>query len=69
MLKLRYTEEQIAVVLRQADTGAPVSDLSRVAGVSEGTFYACKKQYADLGVGELRRLNVSGIPTIPTCGI
>lgn len=29
MKKLRYTEEQIAYVLRQAESGMPVSDVCR----------------------------------------
>jgi len=33
----------------------PVGDLCRQLGVSEATFYAWKKKYADLGVSELRR--------------
>ena len=56
MKKSRYTEEQIAYVLRQADSGTPVADVCRSIGVSEATFYVWKKKYASLGVSELRRL-------------
>ena len=56
MKKSRYTEEQIAYVLRQAGSGTPVADVCRSIGVSEATFYVWKKKYASLGVSELRRL-------------
>ena len=58
MKKSRYTEEQIAYVLRQAQAGTPVSDVCRSAGISEATFYVWKKKYANLGVSELRRLRL-----------
>ena len=56
MKKSRYTEEQIAYALKQAETGVSVSEVIRRMGVSEQTFYRWKKLYGGLGVGELRRL-------------
>jgi putative transposase len=56
MKKSRYTEEQIAYVLRQAESGTPVADVCRGVGISEATFYVWKKKYASLGVTELRKL-------------
>jgi len=56
MKKSRYTEEQIAYVLRQAESGTPVADVCRGLGISEATFYVWKKKYASLGVSELRKL-------------
>jgi putative transposase len=56
MKKSRYTEEQIAFALRQADSGTPVVDVCRQMGISEATFYVWKKKYANLGVTELRKL-------------
>jgi putative transposase len=52
----QYTEEQIAFALRQAESGTPVAEIIRRLGVSEQTFYRWKKQFAGLGVAELRRL-------------
>jgi putative transposase len=56
MGRKQYTEEQIAFALRQADSGPPVAEIIRRLGVSEQTFYRWKKQFAGLGVAELRRL-------------
>ena len=56
MKKSRYTEEQIAYALRQAETGTPVAEVIRRTGISEQTFYRWKKVYGGLGVGELRRV-------------
>jgi len=56
MKKGRFTEEQIAFALRQAETGTAVAEVIRKMGISEQTFYRWKEQYAGMGVAELRRL-------------
>ena len=56
MGRKQYTEEQIAFALRQAESGTPVAEIIRRLGVSEQAFYRWKKQFAGLGVAELRRL-------------
>ena len=56
MKRSKFTEEQIAYAMRQAESGTPVPDVCRQLGVSEATFYVWKKKYAHLGVSELRRL-------------
>ena len=56
MKRSKFSEEQIAYAIRQAEGGTPASDLSRQLGISEATFYLWKKKYAHLGVNELRRL-------------
>jgi putative transposase len=49
MKRKRFTEEQIAFAMRQADSGTPVADIARKLGVSEQTFYRWKKKYAGMG--------------------
>ncbi|VVD60454.1 transposase [Pandoraea eparura] len=56
MKKSRYTEEQIAFALKQAELGTTVAEVCRKMGISEATFYNWKKKYGGLGVSELRRL-------------
>jgi putative transposase len=56
MPRRRFTEEQIGFALRRAEAGTPVGELCRKLGIAEGTFYRWKKQFAGLGVAEIRRL-------------
>ena len=56
MKKTRYTEEQIAFALKQAETGTRVEEVCRKMGISEATFYNWKKKFGGMGVTELRRL-------------
>ncbi len=43
MRKSRFTEQQIAFALRQAEAGTKVSEVCRKIGVAEPTFYNWKK--------------------------
>ena len=52
----RYSPEQIALALRQAEAGTPVEEICRKLGVSEPTFYRWKKRFGSLGVPEVREL-------------
>jgi putative transposase len=56
MKKSKFSEEQVAYALRQAESGTAVADVCRQTGVSEATFYIWKKKFAHLGVSELRRM-------------
>ena len=56
MKKSKFTEEQIAFAIKQAETGTRVEEVCRKMGISEATFYVWKKKYGGLGVSELRRL-------------
>ena len=56
MKRKRYTEQQIAFALRQAESGTAVVEVTRKMGISEQTFYRWKKKFAGMGVAEVRRL-------------
>ena len=56
MKKSKFSEEQIAYALRQAESGTAVADVCRQLGISDATFYVWKKRFAHLGVSELRKL-------------
>jgi putative transposase len=56
MPKKQHSEEQIISALKQYEGGEKTADICRKLGVSQATFYMWKKQYAGLGVQELREL-------------
>lgn len=56
MKKSKFTEEQIAFALKQAELGTLVDEVCRKMGISEATFYNWRKKYGGLGPSELRRL-------------
>jgi putative transposase len=56
MKKSRFSEQQIAFVLRQAEEGTPVAEVCRKAGISEASFYSWRKKYGGLLPSEMKRL-------------
>ena len=52
----KFTEAQIAFVLKQAEDGVAVAEVCRKAGISDATFYNWRKKYAGLMPSEMRRL-------------
>jgi len=52
----KFTDEQVAMALGQAEAGTPVGEICRKLGVSEQTFYRWKKRFGALGVSERREL-------------
>ena len=56
MKKSRFSEQQIAFILKQADEGTSVEEVCRKAGISQQTYYRRRKMYAGLMPSELRRL-------------
>ena len=46
--KSKFTEEQIAFGLKQAELGTRVEEVCRKMGISEATFYVWKKRYGGI---------------------
>ncbi len=58
MKSSRYTPEQVAFAMRQAESGTPVPEVCRKMGIAEQTFYRWKKKFAGMGVAEVRKLRI-----------
>lgn len=56
MKKSRYTEEQIAFALKQAELGTPVNEVCRKLGVSEPTFYRWKSKFGGMLPSDMKSL-------------
>lgn len=50
MNKTKFTEQQIAFALKQAETDTRVDEVCRKMGISKATFYNWKKKYGGLDV-------------------
>ena len=58
MKRSKFTEAQIAFILRQAEEGTAVGEVCRKAGISEATYYNWRKKYAGLMPSEMKRLRL-----------
>jgi len=56
MKRTKFSEAQIAFVLKQAEDGTSVGEVCRKAGISEATYYNWRKKYAGLMPSEMKRL-------------
>ena len=56
MKKSKYTESQIVNILKEAEAGVPLEELSRQHGFSKATFYKWKTKYSGMDVSTLKRL-------------
>ena len=56
MKKSSFTETQIIKILKEADAGVSVEDLSRQHGFSKSTFYKWKARYSGMDASALKRL-------------
>ena len=58
MKRSRYSEEQIIKILKEAETGIPVSELCRQHGMSDAAFYTWRRKYGGMEVSEAKRLRL-----------
>ncbi len=54
----RFSEQQIAFILKQADDGLSVEEVCRKAGISQQTYYRWRKKYGGLMPSEVKRLKM-----------
>ena len=56
MKKSRFTDQQIAFALRQAEHGTAVEEICRKLGISSQTFYRWRRKYGGLTESDASRL-------------
>ena len=56
MKQSRFSEQQIAFILQQAEQGTAVEEVCRKAGISIQTYYRWRKKYGGLMPSEMKRL-------------
>ncbi len=56
-MKKNWSQEQIISLLREAEAGqSSLTELCRLRGISQNTFYSWRKQYGSMSVDEAKRL-------------
>ena len=56
MKKSRFTDSQILVILKQAENGAPVTELCRQHGMSSAAFYKWRSKYGGMDASLMARM-------------
>jgi putative transposase len=60
MKKSRFTESEIAGIVKEADAGLTVGDVILKHGISTTTYYKWKAKYGGLDESELKRIKEVG---------
>ena len=56
MKKSRFTENQIISILKEADSGMPIAELTRKYGLGNSTIYTWRSKYGGMEVSYLKEL-------------
>ncbi len=56
MKRSKFSEQQIAFILRQTEEGTAVAEVCRKAGTSAATYYNRRKKYGGLMPSEMKML-------------
>jgi putative transposase len=56
MRKSKYSEVQIAAILKEAEAGVAVAEVARKHGISAATFYQWRSKYGGMEVSDLQRM-------------
>jgi putative transposase len=56
MKKSRYSDAQILAIIKQAESGTPVSVLCREHGMSSASFYKWRSKYGGMDASMMARL-------------
>lgn len=57
MTRKCYTDEQIIAVLKEAQAGVSIAELSRKHGVSDATLYKWNAKYSGMEVSDVRKMH------------
>ena len=56
MRKSKFSDSQIAAVLKESEAGVPVAELARKHGISAATFYQWRSKFGGMTVSDMQRL-------------
>jgi len=69
MKQSKFSETQIVNILKEAEAGIPVEELSRKNGFSKSAFYKWKAKYSGMDTSALKRLKALGEDAIGKGGL
>ena len=55
MRKSKFSESQIAEILKETEAGLAVTEVARKHGVSAATFYQWRSKYGEMSVSDMQR--------------
>ena len=56
MKKSRYSDSQILAIVKQAESGVPISELCREHGMSSASFYKWRAKYGGMDASLMARM-------------